>query len=103
MYPWDSDSQGDYPPEPLRSWKAPAPIETAPAHPVQVALDRRAKSGGTASPAGAAPAAEGCGRRGGCRVPPPPPPPEAPASKVLAWVHEQSGWPSSVATASAPR
>jgi hypothetical protein len=45
MYPWDSDSQGDYPPEPLRSWKAPAPVETSPAHPVQVALDRRDNGG----------------------------------------------------------
>jgi hypothetical protein len=45
MYPWDSDSQGDYPPEPLRSCKAPAPVETSPAHPVQVALDRRDNGG----------------------------------------------------------
>jgi hypothetical protein len=24
MYPWDSASQGDYPPRPLRSWRNPA-------------------------------------------------------------------------------
>jgi hypothetical protein len=24
MYPWDSASQGDYPPRPLRSWQDPA-------------------------------------------------------------------------------
>ena len=65
MYPWDSDSQGDYPPEPLRSRKAQAPATTAPARnvpaanaparnapaataparAVQVALDRRDNGG----------------------------------------------------------
>ena len=51
MYPWDSASQGDYPPEPLRSWKAPAPaVEASPAQAVQVALDRR-DNGGDAVPA----------------------------------------------------
>ena len=52
MYPWDSDNQGDYPPEPLRSWKAPAPVETSPAHPVQVALDRRDNGGDALAAAG---------------------------------------------------
>ena len=65
MYPWDSASQGDYPPEPLRSRKAPAqpkpqaqpqapaqpqaqakaPAEPSPAQAVQVALDRRDNGG----------------------------------------------------------
>jgi hypothetical protein len=45
MYPWDSASQGDYPPKPLRSWRAPAPVETSPAQAVQVALDRRDNGG----------------------------------------------------------
>jgi hypothetical protein len=50
MYPWDSASQGDYPPEPLRSWKAPAPaVETSPAQAVQFALDRRDNGGDAAS------------------------------------------------------
>ena len=53
MYPWDSDSQGDYPPEPLRSWRAPNPRETSretsPAQAVQTALDRR-DNGGDAPP-----------------------------------------------------
>jgi hypothetical protein len=50
MYPWDSASQGDYPPEPLRSWKAPAPaVEASPAQAVQVALDRRDNGGDAAS------------------------------------------------------
>jgi hypothetical protein len=48
MYPWDSASQGDYPPEPLRSWKAPAPVEASPAQAVQVALDRRDNGGDAA-------------------------------------------------------
>ena len=47
MYPWDSASQGDYPPKPLRSWRAPAPEETSPAQAVQVALDRRDNGGDT--------------------------------------------------------
>ena len=42
MYPWDSSSQGDYPPEPLRSWRNRATTrETSPAQAVQFALDRR--------------------------------------------------------------
>ncbi len=51
MYPWDSASQGDYPPRPLRSRRDPAPRtpgETSPARAVQVALDRR-DNGGEAS------------------------------------------------------
>ena len=54
MYPWDSDSQGDYPPEPLRSWRAPDPRETSPetspAQAVQTALDRRDNGGDAAGP-----------------------------------------------------
>jgi hypothetical protein len=50
MYPWDSASQGDYPPEPLRSRKAPA--ETSPAQAVQVALDRRDNGGDAVAVAG---------------------------------------------------
>ena len=61
MYPWDSDSQGDYPPEPLRSWRNPNPRdtpretsrETSPAQAVQTALDRR-DNGGDATAANAA-------------------------------------------------
>jgi hypothetical protein len=48
MYPWDSASQGDYPPGPLRSRRAPStetPLETRPAQAVQVALDRRDNGG----------------------------------------------------------
>jgi hypothetical protein len=68
MYPWDSASQGDYPPSPLRSRRNPArrnpaarhpareaatapreaataPRETFPARAVQVALDRRDNGG----------------------------------------------------------
>jgi hypothetical protein len=60
MYPWDSDSQGDYPPEPLRSWRDPNPRdtprntpretsrETSPAQAVQTALDRRDNGGDAA-------------------------------------------------------
>ena len=50
MYPWDSASQGDYPPEPLRSRRNPKPRETSPARAVQIALDRR-DNGGDAAPA----------------------------------------------------
>ena len=50
MYPWDSASQGDYPPEPLRSRRSPKTRET-PAQAVQIALDRR-DNGGDAVPAG---------------------------------------------------
>jgi len=48
MYPWDSASQGDYPPDPLRSRRNPPqknPLETAAARAVQVALDRRDNGG----------------------------------------------------------
>jgi len=45
MYPWDSASQGDYPPEPLRSRRNPKPRETSPARAVQIALDRRDNGG----------------------------------------------------------
>ena len=64
MYPWDSASQGDYPPEPLRSWRDPNPRktsrdtsrdssrktsrETSPAQAVQTALDRRDNGGDAA-------------------------------------------------------
>ena len=61
MYPWDSDSQGDYPPEPLRSWRPPNPRdtshETSPAQAVQTALDRRDNGGDAAGTHAAAPAA----------------------------------------------
>jgi len=57
MYPWDSASQGDYPPEPLRSRRDPKPRETSPARAVQIALDRRDNCGAAAAPAAAAPAA----------------------------------------------
>ena len=51
MYPWDSASQGDYPPQALRSRRNPsreAPETrhgTSPARAVQVALDRRDNGG----------------------------------------------------------
>ena len=84
MYPWDSASQGDYPPDPLRSWRNPSreprqarePREVreprqvrqprtdsrgiSPAQAVQVALDRRDNGGEAARealPAATAPAA----------------------------------------------
>ena len=73
MYPWDSTSQGEYPPQPLRSWrnpsrKAPRPrdgsapngsaanasasngSDISPVQAIQIALDRR-DNGGDASPA----------------------------------------------------
>ena len=54
MYPWDSASQGDYPPEPLRSRRSQksgqTTGETSPARAVQIALDRR-DNGGDASAA----------------------------------------------------
>ena len=56
MYPWDTNSQGDYPPEPLRSRKAPAPVETSPAQAVQVALDRRDNGGDSAGQPATVPA-----------------------------------------------
>jgi len=51
MYPWDSDSHGDYPPRPLRSWRNPSRKnrDKTPAQAVQVALDRR-DNGGAARP-----------------------------------------------------
>ena len=55
MYPWDSASQGDYPPEPLRSRRAQKNAqktrETSPARAVQIALDRRDNGGDAAAPA----------------------------------------------------
>lgn len=74
MYPWDSASQGDYPPRPLRSVKNSRPAAKAtatattttttttarrdfsPAQAVQIALDRR-DNGGAAEQAAPAPAA----------------------------------------------
>ena len=50
MYPWDSASQGEYPPDPLRSRRPPSqqhPLDTSPARAVQVALDRRDNGGDT--------------------------------------------------------
>ena len=61
MYPWDSASQGDYPPEPLRSRRnASTPRETSPAEAaqaVQIALDRRDNGGDASAPAPPAAAA----------------------------------------------
>ena len=62
MYPWDSASQGDYPPSPLQSRRAPSVKtrpDSAPAQAVQVALDRRDNGGDAVAMA----------------APPPPPPP----------------------------
>jgi hypothetical protein len=59
MYPWDSASQGDYPPEPLRSRRDPKPRETSPARAVQIALDRRDNGGDAAGPPAAVPPASG--------------------------------------------
>jgi hypothetical protein len=58
MYPWDSASQGDYPPEPMRSRRAQKTRETSPARAVQIALDRRDNCGDVAAagPHTAAPA-----------------------------------------------
>ena len=56
MYPWDSASQGDYPPEPMRSRRAQKTRETSPAQAVQIALDRR-DNGGDAAASHAAAAA----------------------------------------------
>jgi hypothetical protein len=59
MYPWDTASQGDYSPRPLRSRRAPSPKtrpEAAPARAVQVALDRR-DNGGEAEAAARMPTA----------------------------------------------
>jgi hypothetical protein len=53
MYPWDSASQGDYPPEPMRSRRAQksgqTTRETSPARAVQIALDRRDNGGDAAA------------------------------------------------------
>jgi hypothetical protein len=58
MYPWDSASQGDYPPEPMRSRRTQksgqTTRETSPARAVQIALDRR-DNGGDASAAAPSP------------------------------------------------
>jgi hypothetical protein len=51
MYPWDSASQGDYPPEPMRSRRAQKTRETSPARAVQIALDRRDNGGDAAAAA----------------------------------------------------
>jgi len=59
MYPWDSASQGDYPPSPLRSRRAPSVKprpETAPVRAVQVALDRRDNGGDAVAMAAPPPA-----------------------------------------------
>ena len=50
MYPWDSASQGDYPPEPMRSRRAQKTRETSPSRAVQIALDRRDNGGDAAGP-----------------------------------------------------
>jgi hypothetical protein len=58
MYPWDSASQGDYPPGPLRSRRDSGPktqknpLESSPARAVQVALDRRDNGGDAMTTAG---------------------------------------------------
>jgi hypothetical protein len=70
MYPWDSASQGDYPPEPLRSRRDPKPRETSPARAVQIALDRRDNGGAAAAP----PAADGTAADGPAAAPPATPP-----------------------------
>jgi len=57
MYPWDSASQGDYPPEPMRSRRAQKTRETSPARAVQIALDRRDNGGDASAAAPHAPAA----------------------------------------------
>jgi hypothetical protein len=58
MYPWDSASQGDYPPEPMRSRRTQKTRETSPARAVQIALravqialDRRDNGGDAAAAA----------------------------------------------------
>src|ERR1700730_1929487 len=77
MYPWDSASQGDYPPEPMRSRRAQKTRETSPARAVQIALDRRDK-GGDASTAPPPPASPGTPPPRSVPAPPPPPPPRPP-------------------------
>ena len=81
MYPWDSASQGDYPPQPLRSVRNPArrapkprnssaldgsapnghtsnshARDITPAQAVQIALDRRDNGGDAATPPAVRPA-----------------------------------------------
>jgi hypothetical protein len=58
MYPWDSASQGDYPPRPLRSLrnspkpaKAQATATATAIAAVQFALDRRDNGGEAGQPA----------------------------------------------------
>jgi len=74
MYPWDSDSQGDYPPEPLRSWRDPNPRETSretsAAQAVQTALDRRDNGGDAAGTHAASTQAAGT-QAAGTRATPP--------------------------------
>jgi hypothetical protein len=74
MYPWDSDSQGDYPPEPLRSWRDPnpreTPRETSAAEAVQTALDRRDNGGDAAGTHAASTQAAGT-QAAGTRATPP--------------------------------
>ena len=55
MYPWDSASQGDYPPEPMRSRRTKKTRETSPARAVQIALDRRDNGGDGSAAAAPAP------------------------------------------------
>ncbi len=57
MYPWDSASQGDYPPEPLRSRRGPKTRETSPVRAVRIALDRRDNGGDATAPPATAPPA----------------------------------------------
>ena len=76
MYPWDSDSQGDYPPEPLRSWRDPNPRETSretsAAQAVQTALDRRDNGGDAAGThAAAAGSQAAASHHAGTRATPP--------------------------------
>ena len=76
MYPWDSDSQGDYPPEPLRSWRHPNPRETSretsPAQALQTALDRRDNGGDAAGTHAAAAASQAAAsHHAGTRATPP--------------------------------
>ena len=74
MYPWDSASQGDYPPEPMRSRRAQKTRETSPARAVQIALDRRDNGGDAAAaaphPAAAAPHAAAAAPHAAAPAPP---------------------------------
>ncbi len=120
MYPWNDPGSGanHHQDEPVAA-RLPAPRTSpreAAAKPgeaadpagsairaVQVALDRRDNGG-----------RDNGGRDNGGRdkaqtrwprpaSPRPGPQQPGPASKVLAWIHEPSGWPSSAATGSVPR